>query len=153
MGDPEIVGKTFESVRFPVDRSKIAELARSFQEEDNLWYDDDAAKAAGFDAPPTQPTVTALVDHWREGGALANAEAMGLNLARVLHGEAAWEYILPVRVGDTLTSTATVTDVSKREGKRGGSMTFVTIETEFRNQRGELAARRRDVVIETGGAS
>jgi hypothetical protein len=32
-------------------------------------------------------------------------------------------------------------------------MTMITVETELRNQRGELAVRQRDLIIETGVAS
>lgn len=150
MIDDSIKGRTLGSVSFPVDRSKLMELGRSFFDPDPLWHDSDAASAAGFDHVPTPPTVTTLLDHWRAGGALETAAAIGADLARVLHGEAAWEYLAPVRAGDTLTSSATITDVTRREGKRGGTMTLVTIQTEFTNQDGELAVRRRDTLIETG---
>ncbi|MDY6871674.1 MAG: MaoC family dehydratase, partial [Actinomycetota bacterium] len=41
--------------------------------------------------------------------------------------------------------------VTTREGKRGGTMTMVSIQTDFINQRGELVVRQTDVLIETGG--
>ena len=56
----------------------------------------------------------------------------------------------PVAVGDELTATRRVTAVSRRAGKRGGEMTFVTVETEFVNQDGALAVRQEDTLIETG---
>jgi acyl dehydratase len=153
MIDPEIVGRKLAPVRFPIDRSKLAELARAFFDQDPVWYDPDAAQAAGFETLPTPPTVTVLVDHWREGGALALAEAIGADLRRVLHGQATWEYLGPVRAGDELTATTSVTDVSTRDGKRGGSMTLVTVQTDFVNQENELVVQRTDVLIETEGAA
>jgi len=153
MAAPNRVGVKFPEVSFPVDRSKVAELARAFHDEEPIWFDPEAASAAGFDAQPTQPTVTAIADHWREGGALAHAEALGLDLERILHGEVAWQYLLPVRVGDELTARSEVAGVREREGKRGGVMTFIAIETTYENQRGELVARRRDTLIETGAKS
>lgn len=103
-------------------------------------------------ADPLPPTVTTLADHWRPGGALETAVAIGADLSRVLHGEAAWEYLQPVSAGDELTARGRVVDVQRREGKRGGEMTFVVIETEFTNQDGQLVARRRDTMVETGAA-
>jgi acyl dehydratase len=149
----EIVGRQLGPVTFPIDRSKLAELGRAFLDPDPAWYDRGAARAAGFGTPPTPPTVTVLVDHWREGGALALAEAIGADLKRVLHGQASWEYAAPVHVGDELTAMTTVTDVTQRAGKRGGSMTLVTIQTDFTNQDDELVVRRTDVLIETGAAA
>lgn len=150
MIDPSIVGRDLNRVRFPIDRSKLAELARAFHEVNPAWHGPDAARAAGFDHVPTPPTVTVLADHWRTEGALEHARAIGADVRRLLHGEAAWQYFAPVQDGDELTAQARVVDVKAREGARGGAMTLVTIETEFVNQHGALAARRRDTLIETG---
>lgn len=91
-----------------------------------------------------------LADHWREDGALSAALALGADLERLLHGEAAWEYVRPIRAGDELTATTRVGEITTREGKRGGTMTLATIETVYVNQRGDRVARRRDTLIETG---
>jgi len=152
MIDPAIEGMELSTIRFPVERGKLAELARALHEEDPAWHDSGAATAAGFAQLPVPPTVTALVDHWRAGGPLADVTAIGIDARRLLHGEAAWEYLAPVRVGDELTAVARVAGVSRREGRRGGAMTFVTIETEFTNQHAEPVVRRRDTLIETEAA-
>jgi acyl dehydratase len=148
MIDPSIVGKEIASVSFPIERSKIAELAKAFGDDDPVWWDQEVAYAAGFDGVPTPPTVTVLMDHWREGGVAGLVDAVGVDLARVLHGEVAWEYLAPVRAGDELLARQTVADVTTRAGKRGGAMTFVKVDTEFTNQRGELVVRRSDTLIE-----
>jgi hypothetical protein len=147
--DPGIAGTELGRVRFPIDRSKLAELARAHHDDDPVWYDEGAAADAGFETLPVPPTVTVLGDHWRPGGALAPALAIGADLERLLHGEASWEYLEPIALGDELTAVARVTDVTRREGKRGGTMTLVTIQTDFTNQRGQVAVRRRDTLIET----
>lgn len=149
MIEDTIVGRDLGTITFPIDRSKLMELSRSFFDPDPSWHDPEAARTLGFDGVPTPPTVTTLVDHWRPGGALETASTIGADLTRLLHGEAAWEYLLPVHLGDTLTSHGTITDVTRREGKRGGTMTMVTIQTEYTNQRDELAVRRTDILIET----
>jgi acyl dehydratase len=148
MVDSSIIGQTLGTVTFPVDISKAAELGRAFGDPDPVWYDPDAASAAGFSGVPTFPTVTVLIDHWRAGGVAGIVDALGLDLARVLHGEAEWEYLLPVRVGDTLTATTTVSGVTTRDGKRGGAMTLIQTTAEFTNQNGEVAVRRTDTLIE-----
>jgi hydroxyacyl-ACP dehydratase HTD2-like protein with hotdog domain len=150
MIDPAVAGTVVDEVRFPVERGKLAELARAFHETDPAWHDDAAARAAGFAAPPCPPTASALLDHWRPGGALAPALAIGADLERLLHGEAEWTYYAPLASGDELTASTRVVDVATREGRRGGAMTLVTVETALTNQDGDLAVRRRDVLIETG---
>jgi acyl dehydratase len=148
MIDASLVGRQIGQVSFPVDRSKLAELARAFGDDDPVWHDPQAAADAGFADVPTLPTLTVLVDHWRPGGVAGVVEAIGADLSRILHGEVRWHYLAPIRIGDTLTARQTVTDVTGRTGKRGGTMTLVTIETEFTNQLGELAVRRTDTLIE-----
>lgn len=150
MIDPGIVGTELPPVRFPLDRSKLAELARSFGDTDPVWSDPQAAEAAGFDGIPVLPTTTVIADHWREGGAIAMVDAVGADLKRVLHGEVAWEFLKPMRAGLELTARQRVQDVTTREGKRGGSMTLVTLVTEYTDPDGELYARRRDTLIEKG---
>jgi hydroxyacyl-ACP dehydratase HTD2-like protein with hotdog domain len=153
MIDPALEGQELETVSFVLDRSKLAELARAFHEDDPAWSDPRAARAQGFETIPAPPTATVLADHWRPGGALAHAEAAGIDVARLLHGEASWEYLRPLRVGDELTAVTVVSDLKTREGKRGGTMTFLTVETRFTDPDGALAAIRRDTLIETGAAS
>lgn len=149
MIDPSIEGRELGSVRFPLERGKLAELARALHADGPVWFDGDAARAAGFESIPLPPTVTVLADHWRKDGALSHAVALGADVERLLHGEVAWEYLRPLHVGEELTATARVLGADRREGKRGGAMTIVTVETVYRDAEGDVAARRRDTLIET----
>ena len=139
-----------EKVCFPLERGKLAELARAYHEQDPVWRDPAAAADAGLARVPVPPTATVLLDHWREGGALADALALGLDVGRLLHGEVAWEYVRPLEPGEELTATVCIVGVTRRAGRRGGEMTFVTREVNFAGADGQLAVRRRDTLIETG---
>jgi acyl dehydratase len=152
MIDPGIEGRKLETVSFELDRSKLAELAHAFHEQDPVWFDPEAARAAGFDTVPAPPTATVVADHMRPGGALAHAEALGMDIARLLHGEAGWEFERPLQLGDRLTASTKVTGLKTREGKRGGTMSFVALETTFTDADGTLVATRTDTLIETGAA-
>ncbi|HTR75239.1 MAG TPA: MaoC family dehydratase N-terminal domain-containing protein [Solirubrobacterales bacterium] len=149
MGSGATEGRELETVSFPIERSKLRELARTFKDDDPVWYDEGAAAAAGFDAVPLPPTATVLADHWRERGATFHVEAAGLDLSRVLHGEVSWEFLRPLRIGDELTATSTLVGDERRSGKRGGEMRLVTVETAYATAAGEVVARRRDTLIET----
>lgn len=78
MIDPGIKGKELSTVEFPLDRSKLAELARALHDDDPVWHDATAAAAAGFDGVPVPPTATVLADHWRPKGALEHAIEVGM---------------------------------------------------------------------------
>jgi acyl dehydratase len=138
---------------FPVERGKLRELALALGEPSAVWFDPEAAAGVGFDGVPLLPTATVIGDLWREGGFfVANVAAAGLDTSRVLHGEVTWRYLRPVGIGDELTATCRVAGVDLKEGRRGGSMKRVGIETEYVNQRGELAIVRDDVLIEVTAA-
>ena len=89
--------------------------------------------------------------HWM-GSLGETRQGMKLDYRRLLHGEQEFEYVRPIRAGDVLTFRSRTKDAFQKEGKRGGTMTFVLGETEFKNQRGEVVAYMRNTLIETADA-
>ncbi len=74
-----------------------------------------------------------------------------MDLRRLLHGEQ--EYVFPKgppRAGTRLTAQSRVEAVYEKEGKRGGTMTFVVTVTDFTDEAGDLVAQARSTAIETG---
>lgn len=148
MADESLIGKDLGTVTFPVERSKVREFARSLCEHDPMYTDVEVARAAGFENIPVPPTFVVSSAHWHESDDLI--AALDMDSRRALHGESGWKYLGPVVVGDELTAKRRICDVTKREGKRGGTMTLVSVQTDFTNQRGELVVSQTDVIIETG---
>ena len=151
MAGSELVGTTVDRVEFPVEEGKIRELAIAVGDPDPVYRDADAARAAGHPAIPAPPTFVVVAGHWRDQGAMV--ATLGIDVTRVVVGETAWEYHAPIHAGDRLTAERVVESVTERPGRRGGTMTLITIAAEFRNQRDELCVAQRDVVIELGATS
>jgi acyl dehydratase len=133
----------------PVDREKVVEFAIAVGEDNVLCRDSEEAKLHGFPdviAPPTF-SVTQIFQVSRE-----DREAkLGANLdyARVLHGEQEFHYKrLPV-AGETLHATMRISKDFVKEGKRGGSMRFVTYESQFKDDSGEEVLTAYYTLIET----
>lgn len=148
----DTVGRRLGQVTFPIERSKLMEFARALHDDDPVWHDPGAAGELGFAGVPTPPTITVLAAHWVPGGLIGPPVGLGMDVERLLHGESAWTYETPVRLGDELTATMTVADVTRREGRRGGSLLLLVIETAFVNQRGERVATLRDTWVEKAAA-
>ncbi len=74
------------------------------------------------------------------------------DLRRILHGEQDFEFLKPIFVGDVLTGTSRIADVYEKAGGRGGKMTFMVTEIEYKNQQGEVVAYARGTLVETGQA-
>ncbi|MGY4417898.1 acyl dehydratase [Bradyrhizobium sp. JR6.1] len=71
--------------------------------------------------------------------------ALGIDLARVLHGEQRFDYHAPVVIGDTLTFRPRVTSVTE---KKGGAMALIVVETAVTNQAGiHVADTSRTIVV------
>jgi acyl dehydratase len=150
MPQPITAGQELDEFPLPVEAGKVREFARALLDDDPVYADAAAARAAGFGDTPTPLTFVAASGHFRDD--LALFERLGMDLRRVLHGESSWEYLAPVHVGDQLRARRHLADVATRPGKRGGEMTLFTFQIEFINQHGAVVQRQRDVIIETGGA-
>jgi acyl dehydratase len=146
MAEPDILGVCIDAVEFPVEEGKIREFAVAVGDPNPVYRSHADALAAGHPAVPAPPTFAIIAAHWRDQAAMV--ARLGLDLRRVVVGEVGWEYFTPVYAGDRLSGSRVVRDVSERTGSRGGVMKMITIETELRNQRAELAVRQRDLVIE-----
>lgn len=148
MPDPSQVGLELDEVTFPVERGKVREFVRSLHMSDPIHQDAEAAAAAGFGAIPAPLTFPMVAMMWRERDAAI--EDLGFDFKRLLHGGTTWDYVRPLLVGDEITVRRKVAAVDEREGKRGGTMTFVTIDTEITDATGDLVARQTDTLIQTG---
>lgn len=156
MVDKSKIGYEFPSVSLEVEKGKIADFAMAVAQKDTpekinpLYYDEAAAKQAGYQGiitPPTFPTIMLF----RIGGGLVNVlNTLGVNLGRMLHGEEEYEYFSMVYAGDVITGKMKVIDIYDKEkkDKPGKFMTFTVLETEIRNQRGELVIKARSTIVE-----
>src|SRR6266852_947231 len=144
--DKSLIGRKGEPVAMHVERGKIREFARAIKDDDPLYFDEaHATREAGGIMPPV--TFLQTASHWDDG---RGRPRVPFDLKRVLHGEQEYEFLAPIHAGDVLTAVSTVVDVYDKPGKRGGSMNFAVIATEYRHQGGMLVARARSVTIETG---
>jgi acyl dehydratase len=133
----------------PVERGKIGEFALAVGEDNPIFYDPDEARRHGFPdvvAPPTF-TVTQIWQVSRE----EREEKLEANLdyGRVLHGEQEFTYNrLPV-AGEVLQGTMRISKDFTKEGRRGGTMRFVTYESRFVDAEGQEVLSGYYTLLET----
>jgi hypothetical protein len=129
------VGTEFEVV---VERGKIREFAAAMQSDLPAYQGPDAV---------VPPTFLASAVQWAPEGARIGH---GFDRRRLLHGEQEYRFFgPPPRAGQVLHALDRVEDRYEKPGKRGGSMKFVVIVTEFRDDEGTLVAEARATYIET----
>ena len=133
----------------PITEEKVKEFAQAVGENNPVFYDADAARELGLPAPLAPPTftVTQIFQVPRE----EREDRLGANLdyARVLHGEQ--EFVLKRLpfVGETLKGTMRISKDFEKEGKRGGSMRFVTYESKFTDAEGDEVLTAYYTLIQT----
>ena len=89
---------------------------------------------------------------WNHAGAMPTL-GLDFDLARLLHG--GQEFVFhgpPPRTGTTLIGQMRVSDAYEKEGRRGGTMSFIEVVTDFHDTAGTLVAEAKIVLIVTGQA-
>ena len=156
MADKSKIGMEFPPFSFEVTKGKIAEFAMAVSQKENksqvkqLYVDAGAAKAAGYkDIVPTS-TFQACFALWGGLGLMSLVQILKIDLVRLLHGEEEYEYLVPIHPGDVMSGVVKVVEMYEKEkkGKPGKYMEFTVMETEIKNQRGELAIRHRMTLVE-----
>jgi hypothetical protein len=136
---------SLQDVYFVVERSKLEELARA-------WFDRGPAEAVAesgpFETIPVPLLAGVLINHYLAGGAESVVSDLGLDLERSVHGEMIWEYLRPLPIGRVIRAVRRVSEVAKRQGRRGGELTIVTVDVEYRDENDVLLVVRRDLYIE-----
>src|SRR3712207_5522747 len=105
--DRELVGRSYPpSAVYEVGRAKIAEFATAIGDEDPVYRDPEAARAAGHPdviAPPTFAIVLTLA----AANVVLQDPAVEFDYSRVVHGEQKFVHVRPIRAGDRLVATTT----------------------------------------------
>jgi hypothetical protein len=144
------IGKATGAGTIHVERGSVSRFAHGVTDDNSVYHDLNAAKAAGFNSPPMPPTWTfssAFLGSFPEDqpedptGGDGNPmmkimrslmESGGL----VLHGEQEFRYHQIAQCGDVLHWEGKITDIYTKESK-GKVMTFVVMETVYRNEASE----------------
>jgi N-terminal half of MaoC dehydratase len=125
----DLEGKTYPPARFRLEEARVHAFA-------------DAVGHRGPGVPPTIVTVPEI------DAGLSNVVSdpeLGVDLARVLHGEQEYVWTRLASLGEVLTARSTIESI---RGK--GGMRFLTLRTELRDETGSLVVSGRSVLIVRG---
>jgi acyl dehydratase len=143
--DPSYAGRTYPPTEpYRVGREKIREFADAIGAMDAAYRDPEAARALGHPdvvAPPTFPVLLTLA----AGRAMIDDPALGIDYARVVHGDQRFEYARPVVAGDVLTCVCTIQEVLSRGGND-----FLTTRTEVTDASGALVVTAWTKLVHRG---
>ncbi len=136
----------------PFGAAEFRYFAVAIGDHNPVYFDDHAARAAGYagvTAPPTFVTETnqympGEVDDHGYGGHHWHIEVPN---TRMIRGGHDYEFHQPLSVGDVLTVDWSILDVSERTSRGGAQLLRVLSEARYSNQHGNLLAVNRETLI------
>ena len=127
----ELAGRSYPAAPpYLVGREKVREFARAVFATSPLYYEPEAASAAGYPDVVAPPTFAVVIQEQTLAQLLAAPDA-GIDFSRVVHGDQRFSYTRPIVAGDKLTATLTVSSV-----KSLGPHSMVTAESSVRDASG-----------------
>jgi hypothetical protein len=146
-----VVGVEGSAWPVEVTTTSVRAFARGVGYTDLVYYDEDAAKAAGYSSLPAPATYMGTYV-WLPGGKSdpvfsqprADGPSLSHGLKNVLDGGTEITYERTIVAGDRLLARSKVVDLEVKESKSLGKMLVVTMETAYTEAAsGNLVARLR----------
>ena len=126
-----------------VEKGQLRFFAKATGETNPVYFDEEAAKAAGHSALPAPPTFLFCLQTMTpsENSIIAK---LGIDIGRVLHGEQQFTYGKQIYAGDIIVLRTRVSDIYE---KKGGALDFIVEDTRATNQKGEDVGASRTVIV------
>jgi len=134
------IGRSGAAVVLPVERGHVRRFAEATGDDDPIYRDEAAARAAGYARIPAPPTFAIALR--------APDPRVGLDVdfTKLLHGEQTLRYERALAVGDELTVQATIVEAYAKAGK-AGVMDFMVVETVGRDRDGAQVFAARSLTV------
>jgi acyl dehydratase len=129
-----LIGQKSTPKTITVEQGQMQFFAKATGAKDRVYWDVEAAKAAGHPALPAPPTFLFCLDSLAPSQDRGVLQQLGVDIGRILHGEQRFKYGKPVYAGDEITFQNQITDMYE---KKGGALQFVVSQTTATNQHNE----------------
>jgi acyl dehydratase len=135
------IGKAGEARTIEVERGAIRRFAEAIGDPNPLFNNEAEARRTRFGGMIAPPTFCRSLSAAIPDVKLDMGESF-----RGLDGGSDWEYFEPIRPGDRITVQTKIADLRESAG-RLGTMVFITTETSYTNQFGQVCALQRSTAI------
>ena len=148
-----VIGEESPPWTYELTTTSVRGFARGVGYTDPVYFDVDAAKAAGYrnlPAPPTYLGTPVFIPGQSSdtfSGPIHGAPRVEHGLTGLLDGGTETEYFGDLCAGDTLTVVSTPAGLDVRQRRSLGKMLISTTETTYANQDGKVVAIQRGQAI------
>ncbi|MCS5572737.1 MAG: MaoC family dehydratase N-terminal domain-containing protein [Pseudomonadales bacterium] len=133
--DTSLIGQKSTPKSIVVEQGQLQLFAKATGTKDKIYWDVEAAKAAGHRTLPAPPTFLMCLDSLAPSKDPGVLTQLGVDIGRILHGEQRFKYGKAIYAGDEITFQSEITDMYE---KKGGALQFVVSESTATNQNGEV---------------
>jgi acyl dehydratase len=147
MIDRRHIGHALPPFSVPVEAGRLRFFAKATGQDDPVYTDEAAARAAGHPSLPVPPTFLFCLEMESPDPA-AIRNLLGIDYRRILHGEQGFTFHRMAYAGDTLRFEQRIADIYD---KKGGALEFVLRMTRVTNQRDEPVADLRCITVVRNG--
>lgn len=134
---------TFEPFEVCLERGRLRSFASATGQDDAVYTDVEAARAAGHRDLPVPPSFLFSLE-LEAPNPFGYLGGLGIDLRQILHAEQAFEYRALLYAGDMVLLRSELTDCYS---KRGGALTFLVKETSFERSAERIAQSRTTIAI------
>ncbi len=146
--DRAVIGREYDRLTYaPVTADELNAYAKTLGVTDPIYLDEAAAKAGPYGGLIAFPTFVVKL---RGGQHMPKEVAREMNAGGFDAGKDL-ELGVPIRPGDVITATSTITELYEKTG-RSGSMWFVVFRQHLTNQNGETVANVDSRIMQRGRA-
>jgi acyl dehydratase len=147
MLDKALIGYEFAPRFADVERGQLRFFAKATGETNQIYFDEEAARAAGHPRLPAPPTFLYSLELLAPDpkGTLG---LLGIDIGKVLHGEQQFTYLRQIYAGDRIKLSTRISDIYD---KKGGALEFVVQDTIAENQHGVAVGAARAVLVVRNG--
>lgn len=146
--NPEYIGKAYpDTPAYLVGREKIREFATAIGDHSPVFHDVAVARSLGYRDLPAPPTFAFTLTMKAMAAAMFDPE-LGLDYARVVHGEQGFEYRRTLVAGDEVVVASHIADIVAK-----GRNEYLTTAADVVTVAGELIVTTRSVIVSRGTAS
>ncbi|HEY49690.1 MAG TPA: hypothetical protein G4O13_06565 [Dehalococcoidia bacterium] len=147
---------------FPAEEVTMWGIRRFLEattDENPLWQDEDYARKTrwgGIIAPPAFLEAFNPANHaFRKYPDMSHMSLpFQPPFPRTFQAFNEYQFFIPLRPGDSITSISKIGDIYERESTSGGGrMVFIRMDNEHRNQRGELVGITSEAMVSIEGSS
>lgn len=146
--DRGVIGQVYDRYTYhEIEKDELVRYARTLGVDDPIYLDEEAAKAGPYGELVAFPTYVVKLrgGQWMPPEVTRHMTREGFDAGKDI------ELGVPIRLGDRLTATSTITEIYEKTG-RSGSMWFVVFRQEIRNQNDDLVANVDSRLMQRGAS-